>query len=150
MPLSHLEHFLILTDDMEGTRDWWVNVLGLTEGPHPDFGFPVYWLYIGDTDVLHIGAAQASDSQKLYLGDTRGKAGGDTGALDHIAFRASGLDEIMDRLKRHDVPFTDRRVDNQALFQLFLHDPNGVKVELNFSADEVKDRRASVMAEDLR
>ena len=41
MPLHHLEHFLIQTADMAATRDWYVEVLGLTEGEHPDFKFPV-------------------------------------------------------------------------------------------------------------
>ena len=52
MPLSHLEHALIQTADMEGTKNWYVDVLGMKVGPHPDFKVPVYWLYIGDTDVL--------------------------------------------------------------------------------------------------
>lgn len=54
MPLHHLEHFLIQTPDMAATRDWYVNVLGLREGGHPDFKFPVCWLYIANTDVIHI------------------------------------------------------------------------------------------------
>lgn len=39
MPLSHMEHFLIQTTDMAGTRDWYVEVLGLEEGPHPELDF---------------------------------------------------------------------------------------------------------------
>src|ERR1700678_107239 len=54
MPLHHLQHFLIQTEDLEKTRDWYVDVLGMRVGPHPDFKFPVYWLYLGDTDVLHL------------------------------------------------------------------------------------------------
>ena len=54
MPLNHLEHFLIQTAEPEGTRDWYVDVLGMRVGPAPDFKFPVYWLYLGDRDVLHI------------------------------------------------------------------------------------------------
>jgi len=55
MPLSHIEHFLIAADDIEKTGEWYSRVLGLREGPHPDFGFPVKWLYAGDVDVVHIG-----------------------------------------------------------------------------------------------
>src|SRR5258708_40063955 len=54
MPLQHLQHFLIQTEDLEKTKDWYVDVLGMRVGPHPDFKFPVYWLYLGDDDVLHI------------------------------------------------------------------------------------------------
>ena len=53
MTLSHLEHFLIQAEDLAATRDWYVTVLGMRDGPHPDFGFPVHWLYIGERDVLN-------------------------------------------------------------------------------------------------
>ena len=70
MPLQHLQHFLIQTDDLEKTKDWYVDVLGMRVGPHPDFKFPVYWLYLGDNDVLHIthGGAKVSDNRMKYLG----------------------------------------------------------------------------------
>ena len=45
MPLSHIEHFLLQTADMEKTRAWYVDVLGMRVGPNPDFKFPVFWLY---------------------------------------------------------------------------------------------------------
>lgn len=63
MGLRFLEHLLILTHDPEGTRDWFVSNLGFREGYHPEFGFPVYWLYIGDQDVIHIGKARHSEHQ---------------------------------------------------------------------------------------
>ena len=58
---------LILTHDPEGTRDWFVNNLGFRNGYHPEFGFPVYWLYIGEQDVIHIGKARHSEHQDTYL-----------------------------------------------------------------------------------
>ena len=70
MPLHHLQHFLIQTEELEKTKDWFVDVLGMRVGPHPDFKFPVYWLYLGDTDVLHltVGGAKASENRLKYLG----------------------------------------------------------------------------------
>jgi hypothetical protein len=56
--------------------------------------------------------------------------------LDHIAFHSTDLPAMLARLQRHTVPFQSRRVDAQGLFQLFLFDPNGVKVELNFDGAE--------------
>jgi hypothetical protein len=56
--------------------------------------------------------------------------------VDHVAFRATGLPETLARLKREGVAFTQRMVSDQGLYQLFLHDPNGVKVELNFANSE--------------
>jgi catechol 2,3-dioxygenase-like lactoylglutathione lyase family enzyme len=67
MGLRFLEHLLILTDDPEGTRDWFCTNLGFRNGYHPEFGFPVYWLYIGEQDVIHIGKARHSEHQDTYL-----------------------------------------------------------------------------------
>src|SRR3954464_13964742 len=104
MPISHIEHFLIAADDLDATRDWYARVLGMRAGPHPDFGFPVHWMYAGDVDVVHIGpsAKIAGENQKKYLGRTSGKseeADAGTGAIDHIAFRATGLREMLERLR---------------------------------------------------
>jgi len=137
VPLTHLEHFLIQTADLAGTRDWYVRVLGMRDGWHPDFKFPVVWLYIGERDVLHLteGGAQTSENRKKYLGqqstDTHG-----SGVVDHVAFRCTGLSDMIAHLRAEAVPFTERMVSDQGLYQLFLFDPNGVKVELNFANSE--------------
>jgi catechol 2,3-dioxygenase-like lactoylglutathione lyase family enzyme len=143
MPLSHIEHILVAADDIDATRDWYARVLGMRSGPHPDFGFPVHWMYLADVDVVHIGpsAKGASARQKEYLGRTSQDAGTGTGALDHIAFRATGLTAMLDHLKKEGIAFTQRRANGQALIQLFFHDPNGIKIELNYAAEEAADFR---------
>ena len=151
MPLSHIEHYLVAADDMDLTRDWYRDVLGMQEGPHPDFGFPVHWMYLEGRDVVHIGrnAKQAGENQKLYLGRLSQNTGSGTGAIDHIAFRARGLEETMAHLRRKGVPFNERRANGQALYQLFLFDPNGIKVELNFDAAEAAGIEPEISAEKL-
>jgi catechol 2,3-dioxygenase-like lactoylglutathione lyase family enzyme len=138
MPLSHIEHFLVAADDIDATRDWYARVLGMTSGPHPDFGFPVHWMYIGDVDVVHIGpsAKGANERQKQYLGRTSENAGTGTGAIDHIAFRATGLPAMLAHLAKEGIAFQQRRANGQALQQVFFHDPNGIKIELNFDAKD--------------
>ena len=150
MPLTHLEHFLVQTEDLEGTVDWYVNVLGMEEGPHPDFKMPVRWLYVGDVPVLHltIGGANVSENRKKYLGQQSTATKG-SGVVDHVAFRATGLPEMMEHLDAKGIEYTKRQVNDQGLFQLFLIDPNEVKVELNFAADEAKDIKADVVAAEL-
>jgi catechol 2,3-dioxygenase-like lactoylglutathione lyase family enzyme len=95
-------------------------------------------MYAGDVDIVHIGpsAKGANERQKQYLGRTSQDAGSGTGALDHIAFRATGLREMMDHLRKEGVPFSQRRANGQALYQLFFYDPNGIKIELNYAAEE--------------
>ena len=148
MPLSHFEHCLVVTDDMDRTRDWYCAVLGMEVGPHPDFGFPVYWLYVNGRDVVHIGpsARQAGENQKTYLGRTSQNTGSGTGAIDHIAFRATGLKAMMAHLRSRAAKFSERRASNEALYQLFLYDPNGIKIELNFDAAEAEGLEPEVIA----
>lgn len=150
MPLQHLEHFLIQCADIGATRDWYVEVLGMREGDHPDFKFPVCWLYIGAKDVIHItqGGKDVSANRLQYLGQQSDAVEG-TGVIDHMAFRCTGLSEMMGHFQRLKVAFTKRQVDDQGLFQLFLFDPNGIKIELNFANSEAAGIRAEVMASAL-
>ena len=151
MPISHIEHFLIAADDIDATRDWYARVLGMTSGPHPDFGFPVHWMYLGEVDIVHIGpsAKGANEIQKKFLGRTSENKGEGTGALDHIAFRATGLKQMLQHLRSEGIAFSQRRANGQALFQLFLYDPNGVKIELNYAAAEAEGIAPELMASDL-
>ena len=151
MTISHIEHFLVAADDIDATRDWYARVLGMKPGPHPDFGFPVHWMYLGDTDIVHIGpsAKQAGEIQKKFLGRTSQDIGAGTGALDHIAFRATGLRGMLEHLKKEKISFTQRRANGQALFQLFLYDPNGIKIELNYEASEAEGIAPELMASEL-
>ena len=138
MPLSHIEHFLLQTADMEKTRAWYVNVLGMRVGPSPDFKFPVFWLYLGDKDVLHVseGGARVSENRKRYLGQ-ESQAERGSGVIDHIAFYGTGLKQMIERLQALGIPFQQRMVNDQGLYQLFLKDPvNDVKVELSYANAE--------------
>jgi catechol 2,3-dioxygenase-like lactoylglutathione lyase family enzyme len=150
MPLLHLQHFLIQTADLEKTKDWYVDVLGMRVGPHPDFKFPVCWLYLGDVDVLHLteGGKNISENRMKYLGQQSTATEG-SGVVDHVAFRATGLLDLIEHLQRKGIDFKERRVNNQGLYQLFLIDPNGVKVELNFEAAEADGREPEVTASAL-
>ncbi len=150
MPLSHIEHFLVQTESIEKTRDWYVRVLGLRVGPNPDFKFPVCWLYLGDKDVVHVteGGAQVSENRRKYVGQESQATHG-TGVLDHIAFRADGLRGMLEHLRALGVDFKQRRVNDQGLYQLFMYDPNGIKIELNFPGAEAEGLRPDLMASEL-
>ena len=145
MGLRFLEHILILTDDPEATRDWFCDNLGFRNGYHPEFGFPVYWLYIGEQDVIHIGKARHSSHQDTYLKTPSDQKGVDYsaagamgfGRIDHLCLNSEGLEEFIDRLTKNGVEFSERKAHNSNLYQLFMREPiNGIKVELNFAWDE--------------
>ncbi len=152
MTLKYLEHFLIQTADFHATVEWYERVLGLSRGYTPDFRFPVQWMYLGDRDVLHItqGGARVSENRLRYNGQ-ESQAEFGSGVVDHIAFRCKGLPEMLDHLRKSGIAFRERMVNEQGLYQIFLIDPNGVKIELNFANAEAIDNGIvpELMASDL-
>src|SRR5215475_91883 len=106
MALAFMEHFLIQSEDIEATKNWYVDVLGMTVGPCPDFKFPVYWLYVGERDVLHLtqGGARVSQNRKTYVGQESTATRG-SGVIDHVAFRATGLEAMIAHLDARKIAF---------------------------------------------
>ena len=96
--------------------------LGLKPGFRPDFGFNGYWLYAGDHPVLHL------------LEDNNRQSGG-TGYFDHIALRCDGLEETIARLEAMGVEYHQLDIADVGQTQLFIKDPAGTAVELNFSVE---------------
>jgi len=133
MPLNLMEHYLVLTDDNELTRDFYLNVLGLKEGFRPELGFPGYWLYLDKVPVLHIAEWLTYTAHSNKLGIPVSTRAESTGAFDHIAFNGTKPDEMVTQLERFNVPYERNDVPHANLVQFFLNDPNGVKIELNFS-----------------
>lgn len=142
MAIGRLDHYSIRTPDVEALQRFYTDVLGFIAGPRPPFNFPGAWLYSGPAPdsiaVVHIiGVDRAnSDGVKDYLGNQDAASPAGTGNLDHIAFRAEGLSEMRERCGRLGVPFRERTVPNLGLHQVFLKDPSGVTIELNYPAAE--------------
>jgi catechol 2,3-dioxygenase-like lactoylglutathione lyase family enzyme len=142
MALS-LNHYSIRTTDLQACERFYCGLLGLVVGPRPPFPFPGLWLYSGDTTVwanaaVHIIGIDRNDPAglKQYLGDREESALHGSGAVDHVAFFATGLAETLARLREHGVELRERLVPLLNLHQVFVDDPNGVVVELNFPAAE--------------
>jgi catechol 2,3-dioxygenase-like lactoylglutathione lyase family enzyme len=127
MALEALEHCTIRCADLAATRDFYCEVLGLSEGFRPDFKFAGHWLYLGEVPVIHLVGADGA------LRENRGAApGAHTGAFDHVAFRGKDAAATVARLKANGVAFRESQVRDIGLHQVFVRDPNGVMVEMNF------------------
>jgi catechol 2,3-dioxygenase-like lactoylglutathione lyase family enzyme len=133
MPLRSLDHLLVLTGDLEETRDFYCEVLGLRTGERPPLEFPGYWLYLGDVPCVHVAERRAYSAHAKTLGLDASPPTDGTGAVDHIAFAASDYEEIVARLERHGVEAIENAVPAAGLRQLFVRDPNGVRIEINVS-----------------
>ena len=135
MPLTEMSHCSIRTLKMEETREFYAGILDLKSGDRPDFDFPGYWMYLGDLAVIHIVGVDPDNPQGLidYLGDVdMDDLEGSSGAFDHIAFTCVDPQDMLTRIKAKGYEYRERQVPNMDLYQIFLEDPNGITVELNY------------------
>ena len=139
MALNRLDHYSIRTSDLDSTRQFYVDVLGLEDGFRPRFDFPGHWLYCGERAVVHLIGIESDDDQGLvnFLGSRSVEDSSGTGALDHIAFRATNLLGLKETLSERAIECRERTVPDLDLHLVFIEDPNGITIELNYVASEV-------------
>jgi catechol 2,3-dioxygenase-like lactoylglutathione lyase family enzyme len=148
MPIQRLDHYTIRTTRLEDCRAFYVDIMGFEVGPRPPFKFPGLWLYADGAAVVHIIGIDENDPRGLvdYLGAKHRQDVHGTGTIDHIAFSATGLRDMYAHLKARNVPYRERSVPNLGLHQVFLEDPNGVTIELNYPATEAPPREENARA----
>ena len=128
MALRRLEHLLVLTDDLEETRRFYCDVLGFEDGPRPPLEFPGHWLYLDGVPCLHLAERAAYEAHAAGMGLAVG-----TAPVDHAAFAAEGYDAVAARLAAAGLAAVANEVPTAGLRQLFVTDPSGLRVELNFA-----------------
>ena len=119
MGIKGLDHVNINTSNMKDTMSFYTDLLDFTDGFRPPFDFPGAWLYAGGNPVIHL---VFSDSEPNVI----------CNPVDHIAFEASDYEETKQRLENANWEFRCSNVPDTQIRQIFLVDPNGVKLELNF------------------
>jgi catechol 2,3-dioxygenase-like lactoylglutathione lyase family enzyme len=127
MSITGMDHFTVLTKDAIATAEFYSFVLGLEPGPRPNFAFPGVWLYSQGKPILHV-----VEKDEIPAG---------TGVLDHIAFWGTDLSGFIARLKERGVAYDLKQTPEggsaRGVWQLFFHDPNGARVEVDLAANEL-------------
>lgn len=124
-----LDHVLILARDVSAMRRFFVEALGLEDGPRPAFPFPGHWLYSEGAPLIHLAAAAPEAAQSAYLGARDMGAGG---PVDHIALTGADLAPLLERLETSRIEHAVRHVPLDNTLQLFVTGPEGLKVEMQF------------------
>jgi catechol 2,3-dioxygenase-like lactoylglutathione lyase family enzyme len=136
---------------LEKLRDFYRDVVGLEVGFRPPFQSAGYWLYAGDQAVLHLSASAAGAAATSAAGAAATSSAGAaatsaagaaatemravdaTTTFDHVAFSCTDLPAFEERLARHGIKYRTGRVPQTSQVQLFVRDPAGNGVELNFA-----------------
>lgn len=122
MGVGLLDHFNVRTRKFPETVQFYEDVLGLEKGPRPNFAFPGAWMYSEGRAVVHLVDISATqEAQKP-----------DSGVVHHVAFVSDGFKAMKDRLSAKKIDFQDVAVPGNELWQIFITDPNGVVIELNY------------------
>jgi catechol 2,3-dioxygenase-like lactoylglutathione lyase family enzyme len=114
-----IDHINIATEKLAQTRDFFVEVLGLEEGPRPNVAFQGHWLYAGGRAIVHLQLATGPVSASRHS------------ALNHAAFEVSDLDAVAAKLDQRGIAYRMIQLPDAPVRQIFFQDPNGVLLELN-------------------
>ena len=125
MRLSKLEHYNIETAKPEETVRFYSEILGLKNAPEkrPNVGRPGTWIFVGDAAAIHVNFIET---------DLSGK----TGAIDHIAFEGHGYRDFCRHLTELGVEFDTVESPQFDLAQIYVVDPNGIKIEINIRGEK--------------
>ena len=120
MKSMNLDHVTLRTADLEATRQFLQDLLGLTVGYRPSFGFPGYWLYADGQPIVHLipgGGAPVGRSAE---------------AIDHIGFRLDGYDDFRAGLDIKEIPYSTMDLPDLGERRLFVRTPGQILIELVF------------------
>ncbi len=132
MPITQMQHYMVLSQDLEKTRHFYCDVLGLRAGPRPPFDFEGLWIYVGEVAVVHVAGRDSYIGTGRLKDAARERHG--SGSVDHIAFAADNYDELVASFEKHGVRYRASNVPGRPLRQLFVFDPDGIQIEINIPA----------------
>jgi catechol 2,3-dioxygenase-like lactoylglutathione lyase family enzyme len=126
-----MQHFMVLAKDLAKTRAFYCDVLGLRDGERPPFKFKGLWIYAGEVACIHVAERASYDETSRTAANPANPNDHGSGSVDHIAFAATDFDELVGRFEKHGVKYRVTQVPGRPLRQLFVHDPDGIQIEIN-------------------
>lgn len=135
MPVLGLNHVNVRTPDFSRTVEFLRDALGMTVTavPEHESNKKAAWAYDDSgVPVLHLASAEVaySPDEVLPAEPPRG-----SGAVHHIALTCAGFEGMRTRLTSLSLSFRENHIAKTGVRQLFVKDPTGILLELNFRED---------------
>lgn len=124
MKMLRLDHVNVRTTKLDEMVGFYEQILGLSAGVRPDFPFPGAWIYIGEHPVIHLVGVE-EDCAAIEP------------KIEHFAIQATGLAELLDRLKGADIRYSVDPVPGMPIVQVNLEDVDGNHIHIDFNSDEM-------------
>lgn len=136
MPVTELNHYFVRASDLDATKEFYCKALDLQIMPRPRFPFPGYWLGREGRIWVHMGQDGVPNAELYYRGTPKNAAQDNAGVVDHVAFLATDPEGFRSRFAAMRCKFWARALPEFELFQIFVRDPDGLTIELNFNGLE--------------
>ena len=137
MAITDLDHYFVRAKDVERSRTFYCDALGFQDMPRPNLPFPGHWLGVGGKTQVHIGLDGIPEEATRYFGTTDSSARDNAGVVDHIAFQGTDANAMAQRFAELGLATRTRHIAEIALLQIFVSDPDGLMIELNFPGVKV-------------
>ena len=127
----HIDHTTLRTDHLEDTRDFFIRVFDLKEGPRPAAiakAIPGYWLYWKDAPLVHLIPSS------FYHDRNNGNAPAE--AIDHTAFFMEDYEGFKQRLIDLKIKFSPMDLPDIGERRIFLRTPTGILLETVFRGEK--------------
>ena len=133
MKIKKLDHVSISTVNLEATKKFYCELLGLKVGFRPNLESSGYWLYSDKAAIIHLVETEEKLDKQTSLSQGKEVTSNliETGRDDHIALTVEDSADLVNIMKDNDVDYWDRLLVDRNLYQIFIQDPNGVIIELN-------------------
>lgn len=123
--INHI-NIVVTAEQLPEVTAFYEQVIGLTQGFRTVSKRNGAWLYCGNQAIIHLSEVPESPAPTL------------NSHFNHVALTCAGLEAGIERLKTHHIAYTMEYRTPPGMTQLFLFDPVGIRIELNFAGEQIR------------
>ena len=115
--IKQIAHICILTSDLDKTRSFYLDALGLELGFEFERDGAVfgYYIKVGNNTFIEVFEGNPAD----------------VGPILHVAIEVSDMDSLIQQIRDYGYEVTDKKMGSDMSWQAWVTDPNGVKIEFH-------------------